>query len=222
VDVAADARAIWGLLMSSYMNLLLVAVPLGFAAQLLGWSAGLRFGLVRQASEPDRGRLQMATLELELVQSDAVPADIWASSVNVNKAASNAMRHEEYRTGMKWTTELFLSMQNFLALVPLALLLGEVTEDLALRFGDVIGGLLNATFGNVVRIFNPPLLLAGARWSLLVLPKAGLPSPLQLSSARGAEQHRAVHYGLCTKNTRVTHMRLLTSRSHTVFGSRSS
>lgn len=38
-------------------------------------------------------------------------------------------------------------MQNFLALVPLALLLGEVTEDLALRFGDVIGGLLNATFG---------------------------------------------------------------------------
>lgn len=39
-------------------------------------------------------------------------------------------------------------MQNFVALVPLALLLGEVTEDLALRFGDTIGGLLNATFGN--------------------------------------------------------------------------
>ena len=49
IDVAADARAIWGLLMSSYMNLLLVAVPLGFAAQLLGWSAGLRFGLVSQS-----------------------------------------------------------------------------------------------------------------------------------------------------------------------------
>jgi hypothetical protein len=39
-------------------------------------------------------------------------------------------------------------MQNFVALVPLALMLGEVTEDLALRFGDTIGGLLNATFGN--------------------------------------------------------------------------
>lgn len=26
--------------------------------------------------------------------------------------------------------------------MPLALLLGEVTEDLAIRFGDVIGGLL--------------------------------------------------------------------------------
>ena len=42
--------------------------------------------------------------------------------------------------------------QNFLALIPLALFLGEVTEDLAVRFGDVIGGLLNATFGNVVEL----------------------------------------------------------------------
>lgn len=41
---------------------------------------------------------------------------------------------------------------NFAALVPLALLLGEVTEDLAVRFGSTIGGLLNATFGNVVEL----------------------------------------------------------------------
>jgi len=41
---------------------------------------------------------------------------------------------------------------NFLALVPMALILGEVTEDLAIRFGDAIGGLLNATFGNVVEM----------------------------------------------------------------------
>ena len=42
--------------------------------------------------------------------------------------------------------------QNFFALLPLALVLGEVTEDLALRFGDIVGGLLNATFGNVVEL----------------------------------------------------------------------
>lgn len=42
--------------------------------------------------------------------------------------------------------------QNFLALIPLALFLGEVTEDLAVRFGDTVGGLLNATFGNVVEL----------------------------------------------------------------------
>ncbi|GFR43726.1 hypothetical protein Agub_g4837 [Astrephomene gubernaculifera] len=41
---------------------------------------------------------------------------------------------------------------NFLALIPLALILGDVTEDLAVRFGDVVGGLVNATFGNVVEI----------------------------------------------------------------------
>lgn len=33
-----------------------------------------------------------------------------------------------------------------------ALILGEITEDLAVRFGDAIGGLLNATFGNVVEM----------------------------------------------------------------------
>eukprot|EP01025_Chloroclados_australasicus_P065646 TRINITY_DN8943_c0_g3_i1.p1 TRINITY_DN8943_c0_g3~~TRINITY_DN8943_c0_g3_i1.p1 ORF type:complete len:601 (-),score=50.05 TRINITY_DN8943_c0_g3_i1:230-2032(-) len=41
---------------------------------------------------------------------------------------------------------------NFCGIIPLALMLGEVTEDLALRFGDVIGGLINATFGNVVEL----------------------------------------------------------------------
>jgi hypothetical protein len=39
--------------------------------------------------------------------------------------------------------------QNLCALIPLALLLGCVTEDLALRLGQVIGGLLNASLGNV-------------------------------------------------------------------------
>eukprot|EP01024_Parvocaulis_polyphysoides_P063574 TRINITY_DN734_c1_g1_i1.p1 TRINITY_DN734_c1_g1~~TRINITY_DN734_c1_g1_i1.p1 ORF type:complete len:513 (-),score=72.53 TRINITY_DN734_c1_g1_i1:254-1711(-) len=41
---------------------------------------------------------------------------------------------------------------NFCGIIPLALILGEVTEDLALRFGEVIGGLINATFGNVVEL----------------------------------------------------------------------
>ena len=36
--------------------------------------------------------------------------------------------------------------------MPLALILGEVTEDLAVRFGDTAGGLLNATFGNITEL----------------------------------------------------------------------
>lgn len=41
---------------------------------------------------------------------------------------------------------------NFLAIVPLAKLLGFATEDISLRTGEVIGGLLNATFGNAVEL----------------------------------------------------------------------
>ncbi len=33
-----------------------------------------------------------------------------------------------------------LDPQNMISLVPLALILGDVTEDLALRFGNIIGG----------------------------------------------------------------------------------
>ncbi len=39
-----------------------------------------------------------------------------------------------------------------MALVPLALVLGDITEDMGVRFGDTIGGLINATFGNVVEM----------------------------------------------------------------------
>jgi len=41
---------------------------------------------------------------------------------------------------------------NFLAIIPLAKLLGEATEQLALHTSQSIGGLLNATFGNAVEI----------------------------------------------------------------------
>ncbi|KAI9316187.1 calcium/proton exchanger [Dichotomocladium elegans] len=41
---------------------------------------------------------------------------------------------------------------NFIAIVPLAKLLGWATEDIALRTGEVIGGLLNASFGNAVEL----------------------------------------------------------------------
>lgn len=43
-------------------------------------------------------------------------------------------------------------IMNFLAIIPLAKLLGFATEDIALRTGEVIGGLLNASFGNAVEL----------------------------------------------------------------------
>ena len=82
----SDAKAIYGLIMSSWMNILLVMAPLGILSHYLHWGP------------------------------------------------------------------IAVFLLNFAALVPLALLLGEVTEDLAVRFGATIGGLLNATFGNVVEL----------------------------------------------------------------------
>lgn len=38
---------------------------------------------------------------------------------------------------------------NFIAIIPLAALLSYATEEIALRVGETLGGLLNATFGYV-------------------------------------------------------------------------
>jgi len=46
----------------------------------------------------------------------------------------------------------YLFFSNFLAIVPLAKILGWSTEELAMASGDVVGGLLNATFGNAVEM----------------------------------------------------------------------
>ena len=41
---------------------------------------------------------------------------------------------------------------NFLAVIPLAAMLSYATEEIALRTGETIGGLLNASFGNAVEL----------------------------------------------------------------------
>lgn len=41
---------------------------------------------------------------------------------------------------------------NFFAIVPLAALLSFATEELAVKCGETIGGLMNATFGNAVEL----------------------------------------------------------------------
>ncbi|KAJ3278947.1 hypothetical protein HK104_001901, partial [Borealophlyctis nickersoniae] len=48
--------------------------------------------------------------------------------------------------------EVMIFTFNFFALLPMAKLLGLATEELALRTNQTIGGLLNATFGNLVEL----------------------------------------------------------------------
>uniref|UniRef100_A0A7S4QZZ1 Sodium/calcium exchanger membrane region domain-containing protein n=1 Tax=Alexandrium monilatum TaxID=311494 RepID=A0A7S4QZZ1_9DINO len=51
----------------------------------------------------------------------------------------------------EWSSAVTFST-NFLAIVPLASILGAATEAMATHTGQMIGGLLNATFGNAVEM----------------------------------------------------------------------
>jgi len=51
----------------------------------------------------------------------------------------------------EWNT-LWIFVTNFLAIIPLASLLGSATEALSSHTGQLLGGLLNATFGNAVEM----------------------------------------------------------------------
>jgi Ca2+:H+ antiporter len=41
---------------------------------------------------------------------------------------------------------------NFFAIVPLAAVLSFATEEISMKLGQTMGGLLNATFGNAVEL----------------------------------------------------------------------
>ena len=52
ISVKGDLTAIWGLLTSSYLNVLLLSVPLGYLAHAMNWAPLLRFSLVTSAPLP--------------------------------------------------------------------------------------------------------------------------------------------------------------------------
>lgn len=45
-------------------------------------------------------------------------------------------------------TPVAIFVINFIAIIPLAALLSYATEEIAIRTGEVMGGLLNASFGS--------------------------------------------------------------------------
>jgi Ca2+:H+ antiporter len=56
-----------------------------------------------------------------------------------------------------WNAVL-VSAFNFLAIIPLSALVSDASDTLAARWGPLIGGLVNATFGNTVELIvrQPP------------------------------------------------------------------
>ena len=52
---------------------------------------------------------------------------------------------------LQWS-ETLVFVFNFLGVIPLAMILGRATEDIAAHTNQTIGGLINATFGNAVEL----------------------------------------------------------------------
>lgn len=53
------------------------------------------------------------------------------------------------KMGWNPTTTFIL---NFFAIVPLAAVLSFATEEISIKLGETLGGLMNATFGNAVEL----------------------------------------------------------------------
>merc|ERR1719284_1849236 len=60
---------------------------------------------------------------------------------------------------------------NFVAIIPLAWLIGKATEDVSAKVGETAGGLLNATFGNVVEML---LCISGIRNNEIIVVQCTL------------------------------------------------
>jgi Ca2+:H+ antiporter len=72
-----------------------------------------------------------------------------------------------------------LFLLSVLAIVPLAALLSRATENVAARTGDAIGGLLNATLGNLTELV---IALTALRAGLLDLVKASIAGTIMTNS----------------------------------------
>jgi Ca2+:H+ antiporter len=73
--------------------------------------------------------------------------------------------------GLKPEAHTLLFVLSVLAIVPLAALLSHATESVAAKTGDMIGGLLNATLGNLTELL---IALAALRAGQYVLVKASV------------------------------------------------
>src|SRR5262245_40939640 len=72
-----------------------------------------------------------------------------------------------------------LFVLSVLAIVPLAALLSRATENVAAKTGDAIGGLLNATLGNLTELV---IAITALRAGMLDLVKASIAGAIMTNS----------------------------------------
>jgi Ca2+:H+ antiporter len=80
---------------------------------------------------------------------------------------------------LKPDAHTLLFVLSVLAIVPLAALLSHATESVAVRTGDAVGGLLNATLGNLTELI---IALAALRAGQYVLVKASIAGAIVANS----------------------------------------
>src|SRR5512139_3484789 len=68
---------------------------------------------------------------------------------------------------VKPDSHVWLFVLSVLAIVPLAALLSHATESVASRTGDSVGGLLNATLGNLTELVIALTALAAGQYMLV-------------------------------------------------------
>ena len=73
-----------------------------------------------------------------------------------------------------------LFVLSILAIVPLAGYIGRATDELAEHFGGAVGGLLNATFGNVAEVIIGALALRAGFTDLVKASQEGCRNPPRL------------------------------------------
>ncbi|KAG8744213.1 hypothetical protein FRC10_010575 [Ceratobasidium sp. 414] len=110
------------------------------------------------APSPGKLNLNLATLgKLLEPEKKLAPPPTWTTS------ATNIFRYSYLNVllifvPVSWACHFthqdptIIFVFSFIAIIPLAALLGFATEELALRVGQTLGGLLNATFGNAVEL----------------------------------------------------------------------
>ncbi|WPH04399.1 Hypothetical protein R9X50_00729000 [Acrodontium crateriforme] len=84
----------------------------------------------------------------------------WVNILLVFVPIGIAMNYAKNAGGAGKTHSILVFVFNFLAIVPLAGMLSFATEELAMYIGEVLGGLLNASFGNAVELIVGVIALA--------------------------------------------------------------
>ena len=102
---------------------------------------------------------------------------------------------------------------SVLALIPLSILIGQATEQLALHFGPLVGGLMNATFGNATELV---IGLFGLQAGLLPMVRASITGSiignlllvLGMGALAGGMKHKEQEFGKPTGSLMSTLMLL--------------